>query len=243
MIDAAYLPTSLTQLQTIRAVTGASVAVVYVPGWGAPYHATSVEEAKLLVQGGMQLLPLLVPTPDGGDLTVEECKVGLQTAVNFMHAVGVDGTLVGADFEAGWFAAKSLPVVNSQVSFTLAAEELGLVFVPYLSPSNAIMLAGREVRPNCVWVASWINTIPSSVASIPGLPDSLWDQPGQRAWQYKGGSLVDGDNMDQSLSELNGYWTPPPTPDPAPIVVAPPEVSVPVAWLQNLLHEIQSYLP
>lgn len=243
MIDAAFLPTSLAQIQTIRAITGASVAVVYVPGWGEPYHATPVEQAKLLVQGGMQLLPLLVPAPDGGDLTVDACAVGIQAAKEYMSQVGVSGTLVGMDFEAGWFAAKPLPVCNSQVSFTIAASEQGVVPVPYLSPSNAIMLAGRQVRPECIWVASWINTTPSSVTSIPGVPDALWSSPGQRAWQYQGGHVVDGDNLDMSLSELSGYWVPIPAPDPAPPTSTTTTVTVPVTFLEGLLNEIKAYLP
>ena len=243
MIDAAYLPTTLQQVQTIRSITGASVAVVYVPGWGEPYHATPVAQAKMLVQAGMMLLPLLVPAPDGGDLTVDECAQGIQVTKEYMAQVGVTGTLVGMDFEAGWFAAKPVPVCNSQVSFTIAGNDQGVTSCPYLSPSNAIGLSQRQVRPNCIWVASWINTVPSSVTSIPGVPDALWSSPGQRAWQYQGGHLVDGDNLDMSLSELSGYWVPTPTPDPAPPTTSTTTVTVPVSWLEGLLNEIKGYLP
>lgn len=240
MIDAAYLPTDPAQLQMVRNLTGASVAVVYIPGWGAPYHATPVSQAKMLSQQGMLLLPLLVPTPDGGDITEAEAAVGIDVAVKYMQEVGTTGTLISVDFESPWFAAKPGPVCDSQVEFVLAARAAGLTFVPYLSPANTIELARRAVRPDAIWVASWINTVPSSVASIPGVPDYEWNRPGQRAWQYKGGHLVAGDDIDSSLSNLEGYWVPtakPTTPPPTPL---PTEVAVPTSTLQEIVQEAQA---
>ena len=239
MIDAAYLPTDPAQLQMVRNLTGASVAVVYIPGWGEPYHATPVAQAQMLSQNGMLLLPLLVPTPDGGDITAAEAAAACDIAVAYMHEVGTDGTLLSVDFESEWFAApgKSGPVCNSQVEFTLAARALGLTFVPYLSPANVIELATRAVRPDAIWVSSWINTVPTSVASIPGVPDGEWNRPGQRAWQYKGGHVVAGDDIDSSLSELAGYWVPGTVPV-APSV--PTDVTVPTKTLQQIVHEAQA---
>lgn len=237
MIDAAYLPTDPAQLQLVRNLTGASVAVVYIPGWGKPYHATPLSQAQMLSRNGMLLLPLLVPSPDGGDITQAEAAVGIAVAVKYMQEVGTTGSLISVDFESGWFATKPGPVCNSQVEFTLAARAAGLTFVPYLSPANTIELAKRGVRPDAVWVASWINTIPTSVASIPGVPDGEWNRPGQRAWQYKGGHLVAGDDIDSSLSELSGYWVPGTVPV-APSV--PTDVTVPTKTLQQIVHEAQA---
>ena len=237
MIDAAYLPTDPAQLQMVRNLTGASVAVVYIPGWGEPYHATPVAQAQMLSQNGMLLLPLLVPTPDGGDITAAEAAAAYNTAVAYMHEVGTVGTSISVDFESGWFAAKPGPVCNSQVEFVLAAQQRGLTFVPYLSPANTIELAKRAVRPDAIWVASWINTVPSSVASIPGVPDTMWNRPGQRAWQYKGGHVVAGDDIDSSLSELSGYWVPGTVPV-APSV--PTDVTVPTKTLQQIVQEAQA---
>ena len=126
MIDAAYLPTDPAQLQMVRNLTGASVAVVYIPGWGKPDHSTPVAQAKMLSQQGMLLLPFLVPAPDGGDITEAEAAVGIDVAVKYMQEVGTTGTLIGVDFEAKWFAAKPGPVCNSQVEFVLARKNAGM---------------------------------------------------------------------------------------------------------------------
>jgi len=241
MIDAAYLPNTTANLQMVRNLTGASVAVVYVGGWGEPYHSTPLSQVQMLAGQGMLIIPILVPTPDSSGISVDAYKVGITKAVQLMQAAGLTGSLISCDYEAGWYSNNPAGVLQSQAAFKQACQEMGLSAVPYLSPSNATALASHPNPPDCVWVASWINTVPTSVASIPGLPDGLWNTPGQRAWQYQGGHIVAGDSIDSSLSELDGYWSPAtPAPTPAPVVPAPlvpttPQVAtVPTSTLQEI---------
>jgi nucleoid-associated protein YgaU len=59
----------------------------------------------------------------------------------------------------------------------------------YSNPRALIPLAKRAVRPDWVWVASWIGhhtdhgLDPHHATSM---PNGLWSTAGQRAWQYAG---------------------------------------------------------
>lgn len=48
---------------------------------------------------------------------------------------------------------------------------------------------GGFTPPDAIWLASWTQSQPIydlNIAKLPGLADYMWDQPGQRAWQYLG---------------------------------------------------------
>jgi len=227
MIDAAYPPTTVEDWERLRNLTGATIYAAYVPAWGEPYRAASVAEVQAAVQAGCEIMPVLVPTPDTmlrSGLTEQSARVGLAFAQRFMQACGLEGTVVALDVEANWSAANAGDCEEVIKAFNGAASSAGLQVCIYGSPSFLTQLA-RVAPSTYVWVASWINTQPDSVQSIPGLPDSLWDYD-QRAWQWSGGTNIAGFNIDRSLVAFSGMWkaapTPTPTPAPAPTPTTTP---------------------
>ncbi len=59
----------------------------------------------------------------------------------------------------------------------------------YSNPRALIPLHKRTNRPDWIWVASWTRHTADSGANphhASGVPDNLWPDTGQRAWQYAG---------------------------------------------------------
>ena len=249
MVDASYPPTTPSEWTALRSVTGASIFAAYVPGWGEPYRAATIQEVQAAVQAGCEIMPILVPTPETMTkygLTEQSARVGLAFAQRFMQACGLVGTVIALDVEANWSADNLAECVNVVKAFNGAASSSSLAMCIYGSPSFLTQLSNFAPSPY-VWVASWVNTEPDSVASIPGLPDQVWDL-GQRAWQWSGGTTIGGYTVDRSVVAFSGLWkpgtapvptpTPTPTPPPTPTPSAPPtaaQVSTWVAALEGLI--------
>ena len=231
MVDASYPPATVAEWQSLRNATGASIFAAYVPGWGEPYRAATVQEVQSAVQAGCEILPILVPAPETMTkygLTEQSARVGLAFAQRFMQACGLVGKVVALDVEANWSSDNVTECEDVVKAFNGAASSSGLQMCIYGSPSFLTQLA-RVAPSTYVWVASWVSTQPDSVTSIPGLPDGLW-QYEQRAWQWSGGTNIAGFNIDRSVVAFSGLWaggpaatgkpgttpTPAPTPTPSP---------------------------
>lgn len=259
MVDASYPPNTPSAWTALRSATGASIFAAYVPGWGEPYRAATIQEVQSAVQAGCEILPILVPTPETMTkygLTEQSARVGLAFAQRFMQACGLVGTVVALDVEANWSSGNLAECEEVVKAFNGAATSSGLAMCIYGSPSFLTQLSNVSPSPY-VWVASWVNTEPDSVASIPGLPDQVWDL-GQRAWQWSGGTTIGGYTIDRSVVAFSGLWkpgtAPTPTPTPAP-PQTPPQVhpspapgSTPAptpeqtAWLDSVIAYLEGAL-
>ena len=257
MVDASYPPTTPSAWTALREATGASIFAAYVPGWGEPYRAATIAEVQAAVQAGYEILPVLVPTPETMTkygLTEQSARVGLAFAQRFMQACGLVGKVVALDVEANWSSDNLAECEDVVKAFNGAASSSGLQVCIYGSPSFLTQLA-RVAPSTYVWVASWVSTQPDSVASIPGLPDYLW-QYDQRAWQWSGGTNIAGFNIDRSVVAFSGLWSggpaatgkpgttpspqpsPAPTPAPTPIPLPDPKPSpLPPSPIPVLVHD------
>lgn len=238
MLDAAYEPLTITGFDQLKAATSATIFAAYVPGWGTPYHATSVAEVQEAASQGFSILPIIVPSGAdviGNRLTEQDYRVGIQMALNFMHAAGLSATspAVACDYEAGYWSQNRVNTCNSQIGFISAGRSMNVRAIPYWSPSNANDYASRGLMsPEAIWVASWVMPAPTQLANIVGL-DSHYFTSGERGWQYAGGTNIAGYNVDRSLTNFTGLFA---APQPAP---APPVATIP-APLSQAEIELQS---
>jgi hypothetical protein len=244
-LDAAYPPTNAAQAAALREITGASLFAVYVPGWGDPYRATQDSEIKALIAGGFRILPILVPNASSVESVFTESGAATALAIvrKWLNGLGLAGTAVGVDIEAGWYAADPETAKEFLGEFQLAAKVGGaeMTFIPYCPPglANEAATLPDASRPENVWVSSWIGEAatswPGSLATIPGLKNEIFIGPTQRGWQFAGGANVgSGINADRSVVsfDVSSYWTKaaptyvPPTTPPAPTVTTTPAPTV-----------------
>ena len=232
MLDAAFEPNTVSGFESLRQITGASAWAAYVPGWGAPYHATSAAEVREAVASGCSILPILVPTQqsvEGGALSVADLQVGAAFAADFMASCGLSGKSIAIDIEAGWYRNDPSNAILTACNFQVACAHSGYSAIIYCSPSMATGMAGAPsaIRPESVWVASWVSNEPASTEGIPGLPSGYYTAPGQRGWQWSGGHSIGGYNIDQSVIDFGELWTTTPAsaPTPTPVTVTPVTVT------------------
>ncbi len=236
----------LLQFDTWQSVTDAEVASAiadnpnlyafqgYVPGWGAPYGGGWDPAAvKAVLSRGLGYLPLLVPA-SGNAASTPQTAQGWDEAVIFgEHHVASGGgtlTILGLDVEAPWSAADPAGWKWAAMGFADACARAGVASVVYGSPSFIASLASGP--PSIVYAGEWPNGANSpnqalDLASIPGIPNGEWTNPGQRIWQYEGGHQVPGlaMNVDASLTSSAVPYcrliSSQPAPDPAPVNPAP----------------------
>jgi hypothetical protein len=93
------------------------------------------------------------------------------------------------DLEGKTFDAAPARSLDYASGWCHAVRAAGLRPGVYSNPRALVPLAQRAVRPDWVWVASWV-THQSDHGLDPhkatGMPDDLWSKTGPRAWQYAG---------------------------------------------------------
>lgn len=223
MIDCLYPPTTAASLSAIRAATGASVMAVYVPGWGTPLalgapNPTQICQVALASGWDLHFIldPNHAPLPQPGAI-LEGC----QQAMNWIATLGVNASLeagVSFDLEEGDWANESL-CKELSAAFYEAGTQSKFLPVQYTNSSqllNLVSLPGNQ-RVEAVWAAYWnlAAAWPTSTASISGLPDSAWSSPGQRGWQWQGGTSVAGVSVDLSIVDWP-TWSAGAAPTPTP---------------------------
>ena len=138
----------------------------------------------LLIYAGRQQndVPLLTTSQgehDGRDACTKAAQFGY-SAAGVPLCLDLEGKTFDAapsaslDYASGWCHAVRAEALRPGV---------------YSNPRALISLAERAVRPDWVWVASWI-THQTDQGLDPhkatGMPNGMWSNTGQRAWQYAG---------------------------------------------------------
>ncbi len=231
MVDTVNPPTTLAGMQAVKDA-GIDVIALYVPGWGAGLVSGWGDHSKaaglLALQVGLGVLPILDPnhptlaeTVAGGITTF---RVGVGYIEAFLASIGLGGhppACAAFDIEESDFTTNADVAAEAAALFAQAAGGTSVLACQYGNPNflaqKVATLSGPE-RAEYIWGASYAGSAwPSSTATIPGLPDNVWDVTGQRGWQWHGGINYAGDNFDLSVIDFPVFMpvaAPPPSPPP-----------------------------
>lgn len=239
-VDTTNPPATVAEWQALKSALGITAVLLYEPGWGAPkvsdFAQNTVAAGQSALAAGLEVGLILDPNhPTLSGLAgggVPTMKVGVEMATQTAVKIGLDPTGGCLHFdleESDWIADEALCRELSAI-FYEACQGMPPLPSQYGNPN---LLAGISSLPSSqrcefVWAASYLTTTawPASPSSIPQLPNDLWNQPGQRGWQWHGGQTVQGRSYDFSVVDFPLFGAappapPPPAPSPTPTPVGP----------------------
>lgn len=159
-----------------------SSASGWTPDVVREYKVHGVSHFLLIYAGRQNAVPLL--TKSQGE---HDGKHACTLAEQFGYSAA--GTPLCLDLEGKTFDAAPSASLDYASGWCHAVRAAGLRPGVYSNPRALISLAKRAVRPDWVWVASWITHLTDhglDPHKATGMPNGLWPDAGQRAWQYAG---------------------------------------------------------
>jgi len=153
----------------------------------------------------------------GGTLTAAQGRHDGAEALAIARRFGYRGGVpLCLDVEMGTFTGAPAATVHYVRAWCETVRAAGARPGVYANPGPLEAMAKGGVHADFVWVASWVSSHHGDhdPHAITGLPNELWSQPGQRAWQYAGAlgrspCRVLGLDVDISVADL-GCLAPPP---------------------------------
>lgn len=253
-VDAISPPTTVVGYQGLISALGIGAVLLYESGWGAPkvsgYAQNSVESAKAALGAGLKVGWILDPDhlalADLAKGGVTEMRVGVEMSIESLQAAGLDpsGGCLHFDLEESDWTAPGGPALCAELSAIFVEACKGTPVVPSQYGNPDILTGLDQALPASqlaqhVWVAYYPGTSvwPSSPARVPGFNDALWDGPGQRGWQWHGGQMTSGYDVDFDVVDfpLFSKAQPPPSPPPpAQVTLAPGSYIVPTGSVISL---------
>ncbi len=243
-VDTTIPPTTVAAWQSLKSALGIGGVLLYESGWGAPKVSNFAQDS--VAAGGAALAAnlgigyildpdhLALPQLAAGGVTA--MKVGVEMSMESLAAIGVDtsfgsssaGTLCFDLEESDWTADEALCRELSAIFYEACQ---GIVTpAQYGNPNLLVGISSLPASQRCevAWAASYTGTStwPTSTASIPQLPNTLWNVPGQRGWQWHGGQVVQGYDLDFDLIDFPLFKAAPPPPPPPPAPPPPADVTL-----------------
>jgi hypothetical protein len=186
-----------------RAPAGAS----WTPALVADYVRHGVDRFMLTYVGQQH----------GGTLTAAQGHRDGAEALAIARRFGYHGSVpLCLDVEMGTFNGAPSATVHYAQAWCETVRSAGARPGVYANPGPLQAMAKGGVHAAFVWVASWVAShhADHDPHAVTGMPNDLWSQPGQRAWQYAGAlgrspCRVLGLDVDISVADL-GCLAPPP---------------------------------
>lgn len=192
-LDRADAPSADLAMKMLRDIGGTwwnvyiggpgSSASGWTPDLVRAYKNHGVSHFLLIYAGRQQNAVPLLTSSQGEHDGQHACTLAAQ------FGYSAAGTPLCLDLEGKTFDAAPVASLDYASGWCHAVRAAGLRPGVYSNPRALIPLAERVVRPDWVWVASWV-THQSDHGLDPhnatSMPDDLWSKPGQRAWQYAG---------------------------------------------------------
>ena len=157
-------------------------AASWTPDRVREYEAQGITRFLLIYVGRQQDDVPLLTTTQGRHDGDEACQI----ATHFGYGAG---TPICLDLEARTFDASNRGSLDYACGWCQAVRAKGLRPGVYSNIRALVPLEARDERPDWVWVAKWVKHGVDPDADphqIPDLPNDLWPEAGQRAWQYAG---------------------------------------------------------
>ncbi|HEY5361528.1 MAG TPA: glycoside hydrolase domain-containing protein [Streptosporangiaceae bacterium] len=191
-LDAAQPPNAVKARAMLQEI-GGTWWNVYIGGPEAQRAWTPAEVQEYEQEGISQFLLCYVGRQSGevSRLTVAQGEQDGHDACQLAGEFGMAaaGTPICLDLELRTFEAAPSASLDYVGAWCQTVRARGLRPGVYANPSALKSLHERAVRPDWIWIASWVQhgvnpgADPHQAADVP--PD-IWPKQGQRAWQYAG---------------------------------------------------------